>query len=57
MKQHTNRTVRQFIALRAAAIAALPAPVRGMEGSSPRVPTRREAHRELHRGERADWLV
>lgn len=57
MKQSINRIVRQFIAARAAAIAALPAPVRGMEGSTPRVPTRREAHREIHKGERADWLV
>ena len=57
MKQHANRIVRQFIAVRAAAIAALPVPVRGMEGSAPRVPTRREAHREIHRGNRADWIV
>ena len=57
MKQNINRTVRQFITARATAIAALPAPLRGMDGSTPRVPTRREAHREIHRGERADWLV
>ena len=57
MKQNTNRTVRQFIVTRTAAIAALPAPVRGMEGSTPRIPTRREAHREIHRRERADWIV
>lgn len=57
MKQNINRTVRQFIVRRAAAIAAMSAPVRGMEGSTPKVPTRREAHRDLHRGERADWIV
>ena len=57
MKQSINRTVRQFIAARAATIAALPAPVRGMEGSTLRVPNRREVHREIHRGERADWIV
>ena len=57
MKQSTNRTVRQFIAARAAAIAAMTPPVRGMEGSTPRAPTRREAHREIHRGERAGWTV